>query len=37
MNEIAQMKKQKPFIQMDEEFPCKTHIKFNIGERFEGL
>jgi hypothetical protein len=35
MNEIDRMKKQKPFILMDEEYPCKISLRFKVCEGFD--
>ena len=35
MNEIDQMKKKKPFIHLDEKFPCKISLRFDVCEGFD--
>jgi hypothetical protein len=35
MNEISQLKKQKPFILLDDELPCQISLRFEICEGFD--
>jgi len=37
MSEIEQMKKQKPFILMDEEYPCKISLRFEVCKGFDRI